>query len=197
LGGAGSSFASLLSSCVSILMSSNSYWPGTALDQARNCTVGSTWSSCLQFGKRSFRADPRRAMARSRECGRSRCRSSPSARSHDRVPRGLAARDTVAASSDHRLDELGAGGLVVDQHFGRLYGHSGFCGCPSGKAARCGMRRVRKLTGCRAGTRGDDSELQPLDVKIANRVLFAKCQAPRSRSTARISLLRRRATSWA
>ena len=36
------------------------------------------------------------------------------------------------------------------------------------------MRRVRKLTGCRAGTRGDDSELQPLDVKIANPVLFAK-----------------------
>jgi len=80
----------------------------------------------------------------------------------------------VAASSDHRLDELGAGGLVVDHHFGRLYGHSGFCGCTSGKAARRGMRRVRKLTGCRAGTRGDDSELQPLDVKIANPVLFAK-----------------------
>ena len=30
---------------------------GRRLNQARNCAVGSTWSSCSQVGKRSFRAD--------------------------------------------------------------------------------------------------------------------------------------------
>ena len=48
--------------------------------------------------------------------------------------------------------------LVVDRHFGRRR-----------------MRRIRKLTGCGVGYRGATiAELQPLDVKIANRVLFAK-----------------------
>src|SRR6516225_7020182 len=46
------------------------------------------------------------------------------------------------------------------------------------------------------GSRGDDGKLHPLDVKVGDRVLFGK-RAPRSKSTARISSSRRRATSWA
>ena len=72
--GLGGAASLLLSSCVSIPHELEQLLArGRRLNQVRNCAVGPTWSSCLQFGKRSFRADPRRAMARSRECGRSRC----------------------------------------------------------------------------------------------------------------------------
>jgi len=72
--GLGGAASLLLSSCVSIPHELEQLLArGRRLNQVRNCAVGPTWSSCLQFGKRSFRADPRRATARSRECGRSRC----------------------------------------------------------------------------------------------------------------------------
>src|ERR1700724_1775102 len=98
-------------------------WPGNGfLNQSRNWAVESTWSSCLPLGKTVI--SWRYSASQGALSGRwtkpfsiiAVCACSP----HGLVAFGLVAGDTMTAIGDQLLDQLGARGLVFDQHLGRV-----------------------------------------------------------------------------
>jgi hypothetical protein len=139
-------FASPLSSCVSILMSSNSYLPGHGA-----CTRRGTAPSdrpgrrACSSGNDHFvqiPVEPWRGFVNADEAvvdpHRLRVRM---ILSHVGWRRVTPWQPSAAASGS-----AGCPSLVVDRHFGRLHTHSGFWQVPILQVARRGMRRIRKLT---------------------------------------------------
>ena len=89
-----------------------------ALSQSSIWAVESTWSSCLPFGKTVSSCEvvgaPRRLFGQVDEAVLDHCGLRVHA--HDLVALRLVAGDGVEADLDQFLDQLGARGLVLDQH---------------------------------------------------------------------------------
>src|ERR1700680_4663436 len=90
------------------------------LNQSRNCAVESTWSSCLPLGKTviSWRYSASQGAASGMLDKAVLDDRGLGIQPHGLVGGRLVAGNTMAAVGDQFLDQLGARGLVFDQHLG-------------------------------------------------------------------------------